>query len=141
MVCALSPSFMNYEETLGTLRYADRAKKIKNQACINESPQDKMIRELKEENKKLKQMLKKLASAGGETINLAELGLTNMQEVLEDMDENEKIMEDLEKPWEEKLAEEKAKQAASKQDAEVALADQDTMEESKLDSSSSTAIN
>jgi len=38
MVCALSPSFMNYEETLGTLRYADRAKKIKNQACINESP-------------------------------------------------------------------------------------------------------
>lgn len=68
-----------------------------------------MIRELKDENKKLKQMLKKLASAGGETINLAELGLTNMQEVLEDMDENEKIMEDLEKPWEEKLAEEKAK--------------------------------
>ncbi len=142
MVCALSPSFMNYEETLGTLRYADRAKKIKNQACINESPQDKMIRELKEENKKLKQMLKKLASAGGETINLAELGLTNMQEVLEDMDENEKIMEDLEKPWEEKLAEEKAKQAATKQEAEVAsLADQDTMEESKLDSSGSTAIN
>lgn len=38
MVCALSPSFMNYEETLSTLRYADRAKKIKNQACINESP-------------------------------------------------------------------------------------------------------
>ena len=61
---------MNYEETLSTLRYADRAKKIKNQACINESPQDKMIRELKAENKKLKQMLQKLAAAGGETINL-----------------------------------------------------------------------
>ena len=45
---------MNYEETLGTLRYADRAKKIKNQAMINESPQDKIIRELKEENQKLK---------------------------------------------------------------------------------------
>ncbi len=80
-----------------------------------------MIRELKEENKKLKQMLKKLAAAGGETINLAELGLTNMQEVLEDMDENEKIMEDLEKPWEEKLAEEKAKTAAAKQDADINL--------------------
>ena len=37
MICALSPSFMNYEETLGTLRYADRAKKIKNCAMINES--------------------------------------------------------------------------------------------------------
>ena len=59
-----------------------------------------MIRELKEENAKLKQMLKKLAAAGGETINLQELGITNMQEMLEDMEENEKIMEDLEKPWE-----------------------------------------
>jgi len=99
MVCALSPSFMNYEETLSTLRYADRAKKIKNKACINESPQDKMIRELKDENQKLKEMLKKIAAAGGETINLADLGITNMEEVIEDMDENEKIMDDLQKPW------------------------------------------
>ena len=80
MVCALSPSFMNYEETLSTLRYAERAKKIQNKACINESPQDKMIRELKQENNKLKDLLRKLAAAssGGETINLAELGITNM---------------------------------------------------------------
>ena len=53
MVCALSPSQMNYEETLGTLRYADRAKKIKNQAMINESPQDKIIRELRDEKKRI----------------------------------------------------------------------------------------
>ena len=38
MVCALSPAFLNYEETLGTLRYADRAKKIQNKAVVNESP-------------------------------------------------------------------------------------------------------
>jgi len=37
MICALSPSFMNYEETLSTLRYAERAKKIQNKAMINES--------------------------------------------------------------------------------------------------------
>lgn len=37
MICALSPASSNYEETLSTLRYADRAKKIKNQAVINES--------------------------------------------------------------------------------------------------------
>ena len=54
-------------------------------------------------------MLKKLAAAGGDTVNLAELGLSNMHELLEDMEENEKIMEDLETPWEEKLAAEKAK--------------------------------
>jgi hypothetical protein len=54
MICALSPADTNYEETLGTLRYADRAKKIQNKATVNESPQDKMIRELKEENERLK---------------------------------------------------------------------------------------
>ena len=38
----------NSEETLSTLRYADRAKKIKNVAVMNESAMDKMIRELKD---------------------------------------------------------------------------------------------
>jgi len=51
---------MNYEETLSTLRYADRAKKIKNVAVINESIQDRIIRELKEENKKLKALIGKI---------------------------------------------------------------------------------
>jgi hypothetical protein len=38
MICALSPATLNYEETLSTLRYADRAKKIQNKAVVNESP-------------------------------------------------------------------------------------------------------
>ena len=58
MICALSPANDNFEETLSTLRYADQAKKIKNNATINESEQDKMIRELKDENEKLKGLLK-----------------------------------------------------------------------------------
>ena len=58
MICAISPANDNYDETLSTLRYADQAKKIKNNAVINESEQDKMIRELKDENEKLKSMLK-----------------------------------------------------------------------------------
>lgn len=37
MVCAVSPAALNYEESLGTLRYADRAKKIVNKAVVNES--------------------------------------------------------------------------------------------------------
>lgn len=37
MICAVSPSYLNFEETLSTLRYADNAKKIKNKAVINES--------------------------------------------------------------------------------------------------------
>jgi hypothetical protein len=54
MICALSPASINYEETLSTLRYADRAKKIQNKAMVNESPQERLIRELREENEKLK---------------------------------------------------------------------------------------
>jgi len=54
MICALSPAVSNYEETLNTLRYAERAKKVKNVAFVNESAQDKKIRELSDENDKLK---------------------------------------------------------------------------------------
>ena len=38
-------------------RYADRAKKIKNKAVVNENPMDKLIRELKEENERLKKAM------------------------------------------------------------------------------------
>lgn len=54
MVCAIRPGNTYYEETLNTLKYADRAKKIKNKPTVNEDPQAKLIRELQEENQKLK---------------------------------------------------------------------------------------
>jgi kinesin family protein 1 len=47
MIAALSPADINYDETLSTLRYADRAKQIKNRAFVNENPMEKLIRELK----------------------------------------------------------------------------------------------
>jgi hypothetical protein len=46
MICAISPSSDNYEETLSTLKYADQAKKIKNHAVINESVSDKKVLDL-----------------------------------------------------------------------------------------------
>lgn len=67
MICAISPASMNYDESLSTLRYADRAKKIQNKAVINESPQDKLIRELKAENSKLKDLLKQMTMGGDVT--------------------------------------------------------------------------
>ena len=54
---------MNFDETLSTLRYADRAKQIKVVVEVQENPTDKLIRELKAENDKLKKML---AEAGGD---------------------------------------------------------------------------
>ena len=44
MMRALSPAKINYEETLNTLRYTYRAKKIQNKDIINESEHDKMIK-------------------------------------------------------------------------------------------------
>lgn len=103
MVCALSPASINYEETLSTLRYADRAKKIKNQAIINESPQEKLIRELRVENDKLKKILKN-AMKGGGVINLNELDV-DIGDMMETMEENDKAIEEMEKPFEQKIAE------------------------------------
>ncbi|EDQ91195.1 uncharacterized protein MONBRDRAFT_17919 [Monosiga brevicollis MX1] len=57
MIAALSPASINYDETLSTLRYADRAKQIKNKAVVNESPTEKLIRELKEQVEALKAQL------------------------------------------------------------------------------------
>lgn len=45
MIAALSPADYNYDETLSTLRYADRAKQIKNKPRINEDPKDALLRE------------------------------------------------------------------------------------------------
>ena len=66
MICAISPASVNYEESLSTLQYASRAKKIVNKAIVNESVQDKIIRDLKSENEKLKQMLENAAKFGKE---------------------------------------------------------------------------
>ncbi|KAI3376420.1 hypothetical protein L3Q82_016441 [Scortum barcoo] len=57
MIAALSPADINYEETLSTLRYADRAKQIRCNAVINEDPNAKLIRELKDEVERLRNLL------------------------------------------------------------------------------------
>lgn len=53
MVANVSPASYNYEETLSTLRYADRAKRIKNKPVINEDPKDAKLREYQQEIEKL----------------------------------------------------------------------------------------
>lgn len=57
MVAAISPAADNYEETLSTLRYANRAKNIKNKPKINEDPKDAMLRQLQDEIRLLKEQL------------------------------------------------------------------------------------
>ena len=48
-IAALSPADYNYDETLSTLRYADRAKAIKNKPKINEDPKDALLKQYENE--------------------------------------------------------------------------------------------
>lgn len=54
MIACLSPASTNYDETLSTLRYANRAKNIKNKPKINEDPKDALLRQYQEEIQRLK---------------------------------------------------------------------------------------
>lgn len=57
MVACLSPADNNYDETLSTLRYANRAKNIYNEPHVNEDPKDTMLRQYQEQIKKLQELL------------------------------------------------------------------------------------
>ena len=114
MICALSPASINYEETLSTLRYADRAKKIQNKAVINESEHDKMVRLLKEENQNLKKMLESLQKKlGGQGGVMLEDDKKEFLELKEQYEANQKMMGDMQKTFEEKLEEARKKENES----------------------------
>ena len=105
MVATVSPASDNYEESLSTLRYADRAKRIVNHAVINEDPNAKVIRELREEVEKLRQML---AGQGLEVGGASMSSLTNAKEIAELQEKlriNEAFLKEMGKSWEQKLAE------------------------------------
>ncbi|XP_008557733.1 kinesin-like protein KIF3B [Microplitis demolitor] len=57
MVANIGPASYNYDETLTTLRYANRAKNIKNKPRINEDPKDALLRQYQEEISRLKERL------------------------------------------------------------------------------------
>jgi hypothetical protein len=64
MVANIGPADYNFEETMSTLRYANRAKNIKNKPRINEDPKDAMLREFQEEIARLKAQLGEGAGGG-----------------------------------------------------------------------------
>jgi len=101
MIAALSPADINYEETLGTLRYADRAKQIKNSAVVNEDPNQKMIRELKEEVERLRALAAGIAQPEVDLASLTaqarmeaeEQAAVRMRAYEEELAESKKLLE------------------------------------------------
>uniref|UniRef100_A0A3Q3VLG4 Kinesin-like protein n=1 Tax=Mola mola TaxID=94237 RepID=A0A3Q3VLG4_MOLML len=90
MIATVSPAADNYEETLSTLRYADRAKRIVNHAVVNEDPNARIIRELREEVEKLK-------------VQLSQAESMKAPELKEKLHESEKLIQEMTVTWEEKL--------------------------------------
>ncbi|CAB3378476.1 Hypothetical predicted protein [Cloeon dipterum] len=118
MIAAISPADINYDETLSTLRYADRAKQIVCKAVVNEDANAKLIRELKEEIMRLREMLK----AEGIEVQEGEEGETKVikpedgdrsnkvapasyiaEEAVDQLQASEKLIAELNESWEDKL--------------------------------------
>ncbi|KAJ8950329.1 hypothetical protein NQ318_021189 [Aromia moschata] len=95
MVATISPAADNFEETLSTLRYADRAKRIVNHAVVNEDPNARIIRELTQEVEALKEMLR---NATGSPV-----GDIQRVDIHQKLSESEKLYKEVSQTWEEKL--------------------------------------
>ncbi|XP_071628834.1 kinesin-like protein unc-104 isoform X12 [Temnothorax longispinosus] len=122
MIAAISPADINYDETLSTLRYADRAKQIVCKAVVNEDANARLIRELKEEIQKLRELLKQEGidvQEGDEIIRTnkrneedtketrsrisSHTTSTIAEEAVEQLQASEKLIAELNETWEEKL--------------------------------------
>ncbi|XP_061211391.1 kinesin-like protein KIF1C [Neopsephotus bourkii] len=124
MIAALSPADINYEETLSTLRYADRTRHIRCHAVVNEDPNARLIRELRREVARLRELLRAQGpppragpdheapaepppaepppptAVNGATEPLPPLSAA---EAMERLQETEKIIAELNETWEQKL--------------------------------------
>ncbi|KAJ6543932.1 kinesin-like protein [Mycena capillaripes] len=113
MIAAIAPA--DYEETLSTLRYADQAKKIKNKAVVNEDPNAKLVRELKEEL----EVLRARVTGSSEDVfdpkvppekqkvtyrtRDGKIKTVTKAELQDQMESSEKLMQSLNETWEEKM--------------------------------------
>ncbi|XP_030238881.1 kinesin-like protein unc-104 isoform X9 [Drosophila navojoa] len=115
MIAAISPADINYDETLSTLRYADRAKQIVCKAVVNEDANAKLIRELKEEIQKLRDLLKAEGIEVQEEDELSKSSViksptkgrnrngSTTEMAVDQLQASEKLIAELNETWEEKL--------------------------------------
>eukprot|EP01060_Flectonema_neradi_P010751 TRINITY_DN1782_c2_g1_i1.p1 TRINITY_DN1782_c2_g1~~TRINITY_DN1782_c2_g1_i1.p1 ORF type:complete len:1680 (+),score=402.64 TRINITY_DN1782_c2_g1_i1:372-5042(+) len=102
MIATVSPASDNYDETMSTLRYAERAKKIVNKAVINEDANSALVLALKDEISRLQNQLQ------------------NQDGNKKELEQNKLLMNQLQMSWGEKL--DHARELAAKKGDEVANA-------------------
>lgn len=107
MIAAISPADDNFDESVSTLVYANRAKSIKNATKKNEDINERIIRELREEIEKLRQMVRPTsASSSGRVDNSSSIGGSSGEPSSDVMSKMEETIANLERAkqqsWEEK---------------------------------------
>ncbi|CAN7981237.1 unnamed protein product, partial [Ixodes pacificus] len=125
MLASISPADIHYEETLSTLRYAERTKEIRNLVRVNEDPTDKLVRDLRQENEALR---KKLARGSADSVlraGLTDSEVSQLKQKWEDemkavIRENDVQMTLMRQSYEEKL-----KNAVRKQNAERLIVEEE----------------
>ena len=95
MIAAVSPADYNYDETLSTLRYASRAKNIKNKPKVNQDPKDALLRQYEDEIKMLKDALLKMSQNGGSAGDASAM-LNNLAKNFPHSNQGEKLQESIE---------------------------------------------
>ncbi|XP_027270686.2 kinesin-like protein KIF3A isoform X1 [Cricetulus griseus] len=91
MMCAnIGPADYNYDETISTLRYANRAKNIKNKARINEDPKDALLRQFQKEIEELKKKLEEGEEVSGSDVSGSEEDDNEVGELREDGEKRKK---------------------------------------------------
>ncbi|XP_004439031.1 PREDICTED: kinesin-like protein KIF14 [Ceratotherium simum simum] len=100
MIATISPAASNIEETLSTLRYANKARMIVNVARVNEDVNAKLIRELKAEIEKLKAAQRNSRNIDPEQYRLCRQEITSLRMKLY---QQERHMAEMQRLWREKL--------------------------------------
>ena len=94
MIANVGPADYNYDETLNTLWYAQRAKKIKNKPRINEDPKDALLRQYQEE---IELMKKKLLAMGKADLVMQISGNSGVgRNIINEEKQIQKAIEDME---------------------------------------------
>merc|ERR1712232_534878 len=133
MIANCGPADYNYDETLSTLRYANRAKNIKNKPKINEDPKDAMLRQFQEEIMRLKEELAAREGGNGgrgrnDSFGSASQIINDNRDLLGDeqvrelQEKAQKEKQDLQRKLEEKMAKLEAEKKLSEKEREDLIA-------------------
>ncbi|KAL1490469.1 hypothetical protein ABEB36_013157 [Hypothenemus hampei] len=120
MLATISPSSSHLDETLSTLRYACQARTIVNRATINESPHDRLIRELRSEVERLRALRRNFEqrSSYSQSSSFNDTNNSEIDEIKTKLSETEQQLLEAQEIWEQRFMESRQNQIRELAEAE-----------------------